>query len=328
MTPPAAALDPLTHTPHRLHGESRLWPLSNCYIDLWIELLSALGMAPEAMLGFTLEIDFEGDQFTFLKPPTEDLAELYGIRIQELAVYDRIEQHLDVQAGRGRICLVEVDGYFLPDTVGLGYGKTHGKTTIAVLRIDRDARSLDYLHNGGCHRLAGEDFDGLFRGYAHGEFPFLPYAELVKLPPGPVQSEPGLRKTALAILARRLALRPSANPIGAFQAGLCDAARDVADRGGDHFHLYAFNTLRQLGAAFDLLADHLIWLDDDLGSAADAAREIAQSAKAVQFQLARACARRRFDALDGVMNAAAVAYDRLIGDLETRLAISPARSPS
>ena len=29
--------------PHRLHGPDRMWPETNCYVDLWIELLHALG---------------------------------------------------------------------------------------------------------------------------------------------------------------------------------------------------------------------------------------------------------------------------------------------
>ena len=52
---------------------TRIWPETNCYVDLWIEVLAAAGFTPEAMLGFTLTQDFEGDQFTFFKVPLEDL---------------------------------------------------------------------------------------------------------------------------------------------------------------------------------------------------------------------------------------------------------------
>ncbi|MGO7223652.1 DUF1839 family protein, partial [Rhizobium ruizarguesonis] len=87
----------------------RAWPETNCYIDLWIEVLATSGVAPEAMLGFTLTLDFEGDQFTFFKVPLEDLEALYGIRATELAIYDRVERHVEVQSARARLCLIEMD---------------------------------------------------------------------------------------------------------------------------------------------------------------------------------------------------------------------------
>ncbi|HHV70630.1 MAG TPA: DUF1839 family protein, partial [Ochrobactrum intermedium] len=76
---------PDRYTPHALHAQTRIWPETNCYVDLWIEVLATLGVAPEAMLGFTLTQDFEGDQFTFFKVPLEDLEALYGVRATELA---------------------------------------------------------------------------------------------------------------------------------------------------------------------------------------------------------------------------------------------------
>jgi hypothetical protein len=69
------ALHPADHVRHALHDESRDWPETNCYVDLWIELFAARGFAPEAALGFTLT-DFEGDQFTFFKFPLQDLEAL------------------------------------------------------------------------------------------------------------------------------------------------------------------------------------------------------------------------------------------------------------
>ena len=68
-----SGLGPDTYKPHALHQPERMWPETNCYVDLWIETLHAFGSEPEAMLGFTLMQDFEGDQFTFFKVPLEDL---------------------------------------------------------------------------------------------------------------------------------------------------------------------------------------------------------------------------------------------------------------
>ena len=123
-------LDPAGYKPHALHSSERMWPETNCYVDLWIEVLAAQGLAPEAMLGFTLTQDFEGDQFTFFKVPLEDLEELYDIRVTELAIFDSVESHVAEQIGRGRLCLVEMDSYFMPDTQGVGYRNEHGKTTV------------------------------------------------------------------------------------------------------------------------------------------------------------------------------------------------------
>jgi len=67
MTSVFSGIDPETYRAHALHSSERAWPETNCYVDLWIEVLASSGVAPEAMLGFTLTQDFEGDQFTFFK---------------------------------------------------------------------------------------------------------------------------------------------------------------------------------------------------------------------------------------------------------------------
>jgi len=45
---------------------------------------------------------------------------------------------------------------------------------------------------------------------------------------------------------------------------------------------------------------------------------IAQTAKACQFQLARACARKKFDTLAGALEPAVEAWDQLMADLDAR----------
>ena len=68
------ALDPKTYVPHALHQGERSWAETNCYVDLWIEVLHANGMEPLACMPFTVEIDFEGDQWTFFKHRTTSCA--------------------------------------------------------------------------------------------------------------------------------------------------------------------------------------------------------------------------------------------------------------
>src|SRR5207253_8592962 len=80
-------LDPARYRRHAIHGENRVWAETNCYVDVWVELLHAWGFDPVAALSFTLAIDFEGDQWTFFKYPLGDLYQLYGLDVQELAIW-------------------------------------------------------------------------------------------------------------------------------------------------------------------------------------------------------------------------------------------------
>src|SRR6185312_4334966 len=62
-------LNAATYSPHDLHRTERIWLETNCYVDLWIELLHTLKLDPVASMAFTLAMDFEGDQWTFFKQP-------------------------------------------------------------------------------------------------------------------------------------------------------------------------------------------------------------------------------------------------------------------
>ncbi len=301
-------------TRHPLHALDRAWPETNCYADLWIEVLAHLGHEPRAAFGFTVAQDWEGDHFTFFKPPLEDLEALYGLRVDEMAIYDDVPTHVERQVALGRLVSVEVDGFWLPDTQGVSYRTEHGKTTIAVLGIDRAARTLDYVHGPGRWRLSGEDYDGAFLTDAPPERPFLPYAEIIKPDAAPAASD--LRAEAGRFLARHVVRAPAANPIRAFQAALPEQVAALAERPFAMFHLYAFNTLRQTGANFELLSSHLEWLGDEAGAAP--ALTIAQAAKGAQFQLARALAKRKFDALPAALDPAADAWDALLAHLRAR----------
>lgn len=311
-----AGANPETYRPHALHDAERMWPETNCYVDLWIEVLNAFGTHPEAMLGFSLTQDFEGDQFTFFKVPLEDLEALYGIRATELAIFDTVESHVATQIARGRLCLVEMDSFYMPDTRGVAYRQEHGKTTVAINRMDLENKQLDYFHNAGFFRLEGEDFDGLFHlNDGPDDLPFLPYTEFAKFPEQR-PNEAHLRREAKRLLAFHFSRRPSENPVAAFAKVFPKQVEAVAERPFGFFHKYAFNTLRQLGANFELAGSHLDWLGLEGG---DAARKISETAKSVQFQLARAVTRRKFDPLATALDPAIEAWDTLMADLATRI---------
>ena len=56
MTQRVLTLDPSSYQRHRLHTQERNWAETNCYVDLWIELLHAWGFEPLAAMPFTLAI--------------------------------------------------------------------------------------------------------------------------------------------------------------------------------------------------------------------------------------------------------------------------------
>src|SRR5437762_7378829 len=157
------SLEPAQYRRHRIHGEDRIWAETNCYADVWVELLHAWGFEPIAALPFTFAIDFEGDQWTFFKFKHADLLELYGLDVEELAIWRPIVDHLDEQIERGRPVLVELDSFYLPDTAGTAYQREHVKSTVAVNAIDVAGEWLGYFHNQAYHVLQGDDFANIFR---------------------------------------------------------------------------------------------------------------------------------------------------------------------
>ncbi|MGU3362125.1 DUF1839 family protein [Methylobacterium sp. M6A4_1b] len=315
---PTPGLDPATpYLPHPLHAADRNWPETNCYVDLWIELLHGRGLVPEAMLGFTLRQDFEGDQFTFFKPPAADIERLYGLEVLELAVYDSLEAQALVQVQQGRPVLVEVDAIYLPDTHGTTYGREHGKTTIGLLALDPETEELDYLHNAGRFRLSGGDYRGIF-----GPAVLPPYAEFVKAvaPPMSTAELPG---AALELLRYHRVRAPGHNPVLAFRDTLARTGPALVQRSLGVFHAYAFNTTRQLGANFEMLASHLAWLDaagaGTFTPASDTALRLAVEAKAFQFQLARAFHRRGAEGLAPRLDRLAATYADVFAALDRAL---------
>jgi hypothetical protein len=321
MTARVLPVDPTSYRVHLMHAVDRFWPQTNCYADLWIEILASIGAPPEAAFGFTLSQDFEGDQFTFFKPPLDDLERLFGLKVFELALYDDLVGHVEQQIARGRLVLVELDSFYMPDTRGLSYRETHGKTTIGLNRLDRAAKEVDYFHNDGFHRANGEDFDGLLRllpGQTRDDTLF-PYAEMVKFPAAG-KPEGDVKREAQDILRRHHARRPAANPVAAFAGHAAAQADALMAREPSAFHLYAFNTLRQLGANFELLASHLNWLSPHYGEAATPALALAEGAKVAQFQLARAMRQKKHEKYIASLESLVPLHDAVMAALNRALA--------
>lgn len=287
-------LHPATHRSHRLHDADRAYVETNCYADVLIELLHAHGDEPLAMLGFTVQTDWEGDQFTYAKPPYADLERLFGVEIHEMLPYRPLPAHIEEQVAQGRTVLLEVDAWYLPDTAATSYRREHLKTTVAPVAIDPGAQRMRYFHNAGLFELAGEDYRGAFRMLDHfTEDVMDPFVELVRFDDAARLTGEDLRGVSREILAERHRRRPSRNPWRAWGEQLrADLPRLVAGDLAD-YHAYAFVTARMAGSAFELCADHVEWVLGAPGAPAAAAlRRIVEGSRTISLRLAR---RREFD---------------------------------
>lgn len=311
-------LDPADHEPHALHALDRDWPETNCYIDVWIELLGALGLEVEPMLGFLFAADFEGDQWTFSKPPTRDLELLYGIQVEELNLWRPLLTHIETQIGRGQVPLLEVDSHYLPDTGGTDYRSGHTKTTVAMVAIDATARSLTYFHNRSLRVLDGADFDGLFRHDRETPPDYLPpFCEIAKLGRVERLGADTLRERAFALAQHHFAQRPARNPLQAYGAALDDHLQWLLDGGLDAYHAYSFSLVRQLGANAELLSSHLRWLDHNgaFGASSAMLEALSTGAKTLLLKLARIANSGRKRDLSGDVAQLADCWERAMDGL-------------
>jgi hypothetical protein len=263
--------DPKTYRPHSLHAADRTYVETNCYTDILIELLHARGDEPLAAMGFIVRMDFEGDQWTFFKPPPADLELLFGVDIHEMQ-----------------------PSWYLPDTASTSYRTEHVKTSVVAEAIDPVAERLRYYHNTSLHELDGEDYAGVFRlGRPFSDDVLPPYTELVRFDAGPRLEGEELRSAALALLRGHLDRRPAGNPFERFGAQMTRELPALLEGDSADYHAYAFATVRMAGAAFEICASHVDWLLGDDGADATAAlRSIVDGSKTLSFKLAR---RRPFD---------------------------------
>jgi len=321
----ALGLDASSYRSHSLHVGDRAWLETNCYVDLWIEVPHALGLDPVPSLSFTFGADFEGDQWLFYKQATSDLYDLYGIDVEELAIFRPVHEHAELQASRGRVVLVEVDAFDLPDTRGVSYRTAHAKTTIGIESIDVAALRLGYFHNAGYFSLEGDDFRRLFgldRPFDPAALP--PYTEFAKFDRLRRLSRPELARISLAQLKRHLERAPTDNPFERFAVHFRQDLEALMGKGPEAFHQYAFATLRQCGSCFELAATYLRWLEEggeaDLSGHATALESIANSSRGLQMRAARAAMLRRPVDVEPALASMIEAWASVLGPLRARYA--------
>jgi hypothetical protein len=288
-------IEPQTYQRSVLHAESLTWLEKNCYVDIWIEVLHALGLEPRAAMPFVLAIDFLGDQWTFFKPAHDDLYELYGVDVQELTVWRPLIEHAQEHLSAGRVISTEADAFWLPDTAGTDYRHKHTKTTAVLNALDLEQRTLGYFHNAGYFELAGQDFDRTFRLGEPADPAFMPlFAELITFERKVNRPPDTLRAMSRGLVAKYLRRRPAANPVTRFAQRFEADLPMLRERGLDHYHAWAFGTTRQLGAAFELGSQMLDWLNDsghaNLAQASAEFKTISDICKALILKTARAVA--------------------------------------
>ena len=256
---------PRAYQRHALHAEDRVWVEKNCYVDIWIELIHALGLDPLAMLPFTVAIDFEGDQWTFFKPPHDELRELYGVDVQELNVLAaaararaRAPRRGQADRDRGRrVLAARHRRHRLPPPAHQDHHRAR--------RPRRRARAGSATSTTpATTRSRARTSCRLFRVGAAPDPTFMPlFAELVRIDRRSQRPHAELRA-----MSRRAARAGTwrAGPATTRWRGSAErfAARPAATPGEGlaFYHAWAFATVRQLGAASELAALHLRWLGD------------------------------------------------------------------
>ena len=261
MTSSIIDIEPAKYQQHAIHTKERDWAETNCYADVWIEQLHALGFEPIAAMAFTLDIDFEGDQWTFFKFPLNDLYDLYGIEVQELAIWKPLTTHIEEQIKMGRPVLVELDSMYLPDTAGTAYNIAHVKSTVSVNSINLELKELGYFHAQSYYELTGNDFDQVFRltpkfNDSHLE----PYVEIAKLDRKSKFTNSELVSKSIQILKQQLTKLPKTNPFKPFKKQLAKDIEWLKSENIEMFHQYSFATLRQFGACFEMASTYIDWL--------------------------------------------------------------------
>lgn len=280
-------IDVASFIPHLLHTGQRVWAQTNCYVDMWVELLHAAGLDPLPVMAVALSADFDGSQWTFLKPTLEDLRRLLGVEVAEINVWRPVVDHIVEELERGRLLTVEVDSFFLPDTRGTDYREAHTKTTVVVNELDLGALRMAYFHNDGYHVLTGEDLVGVLHLDGRPPLVLNPYVEAVRLD----NAHPADPDVELAVVLDHLRRAPVDNPVARLGERVIADLDWLCGAGLDTFHRWSFGVLRQCGFTAEIAADVCLRSAQlGLAGAAQAAEEllaVAEGAKAVQFRVAR-----------------------------------------
>jgi len=314
------------HIPHVLHTGQRIWIAPNPFASLWVEILHAWGFEPFAILGYTITLSFEVDQFRTLVFPAEDLEALYGVTTCRLTVFDNLASHIAAQTREGHVALVELDPFHLPDATDL-YGVRHGTTLVAIDRLDPVAQTASYYSQGRRFELSEGDFLGAFDVNSaltlSGSFHpmLLSSSTCVKRNVLPdAMLTPGATVTASwQAFQRHLSRLPVQNPIEAFRIAFHRRLEMLATSDESYRHAFVYGTLSQLGSHFELFSAYLSWLGERGYTypkrALQASRKIVSETLVCQLRLLRATSRGHIDRCDDCLDRIQQNYNILVAAL-------------
>ncbi len=276
-------------TPHAWHCGERVWSATNSHLDVWIELLHTLGLDPALVLLPTFCADFEGDQWTHSNVSRADLWAAYGIALDDLCVWRPLLAHFVEQFDRGNAVLVEVDEFHLPALTGSSYQREHVKTLIAATGYDRHAHRLRYLHGVAGAEVGGRDLDALLAA-GIGSAQLAPGAWIVKLDRMSARTSAERAQLGVALARLHGTRIPARNPVRLFGDALRSHGAWLAGGDAEHYQRWAFATLHQCGASFELAADVCAWLASQ-GQPVEPAvahfRNVSHAARALHQRLVR-----------------------------------------
>jgi hypothetical protein len=157
---------------------------------------------------------------------------------------------------------------------------------------------MGYFHNAAYYSLKDEDFVNTFRVGFPADATHMPFfAELIRVDRVIRRSEKELATLAWQLLHKHCDRRPLTNPIEKFKQRLAQDLPILHERGLQHYHAWAFASTRQVGAAFELAAKTLRWLEShgyaNLESAAISFSEISNANKAFILKGARSVNAKR-----------------------------------
>jgi hypothetical protein len=305
---------------HPWHAGPRVWSSANSQLDVWISLLHTLRLDPAPCLTPAWCADFEGDQWTLFRMLETDLWATYGVSVRELHIWRPLLAHLVEQLDRGHAVLVDVDAFHLPDLLASSYQREHTKVTIAVTGYDRHAHRLRYL-NGGVEASAdGDDLDAMLTaGIGSAQLP--PVVQLVRLDRMTPRTSDDCAVIAKALASLHGTRIPARNPVRAFGDAMRTHGAWLAGGDTELYQRWAFATLQQCGASFELAGDVCDWLTthgEPLTDAAEQFRRISRTGRELHQRLARAPQSGRMPDIAASIDEMAVAWDAAMADVRPR----------
>ena len=222
-----------------------------------IELLHACGYEPIAAFGHLVRMDFEGDQWTFFKPPPEDLESLFGDRHPRDAALPAAAR-ADRRAARSAVARSSSSS--TPGTCPTRRPRATAQSTSRPrsppMRSTPTARRCGTSTAPACSSSAARTTAACSGSAEFSDDVLPPYTELVRFDAGPrLRGRRAARAPPSTLLRRHLDQAPARQPVRAVRAAARTGAAGAARAAGSSdYHAYAFATVRMAGSAFEILA--------------------------------------------------------------------------